>query len=94
MKTRYDPNGGPEVNLFSIQHGHYTTINYNSFFGDPTKLKQLIDHEITSVQGCMGFFKSYAESKHLSDKKRAAIAGAIAEDEARLVELRAHRPQY
>ena len=49
MQTRYNPKGGPEVNLFSIQHGHYTTINYNSYFAKSAELRQLIDHEITSV---------------------------------------------
>jgi AMMECR1 domain-containing protein len=96
MKTRYSVEEGPDISVVPfnshLQHGHYKEINYTSYRLNPYGLRQAIDQETTRVKGCIGFFESYAKKSMLSAKTKAAIAGAIAEDQERLQEMKRHRP--
>jgi hypothetical protein len=81
-----------EQKTFEICHTHYKTIDYNSYgLMEKKQLNQQIDQEKVSVKGCIAFFKAVAEDKATDPDTRAAAAGAVAEDEARLADFESHK---
>lgn len=75
-----------------ICHNHHSSIpNSEEGLLKKRSLRQIMDHQQTLVTGCMTFFKSYALTAEDPEVKAYAEAAA-AEDEARLKELKKHRP--